>query len=145
MQQKSLSILHHIGGLHNLWDGLCQHMKSLILLWRSMGTSYWPRVPRRTCFWSSLMEQQRDCDFSVIGHYPTGYAIFERRLLSSKLADLATTSEGASTVPFPPCGENGHYVSSFFLLNCDPLRWARSLVFCVLLLLPESNPPAAGL
>ena len=35
------------------------------------------------------MEQQRDCDFSVIGHYPTGYAIFERRLLSSKLADLA--------------------------------------------------------
>ena len=35
------------------------------------------------------MEQQRDCDFSVIGHYPTGYAIFERRLLSSKLADPA--------------------------------------------------------
>ena len=22
-----------------------------------------------------------------------------------------------------------HYVSSFFLLNCDPLRWARSLVW----------------
>ena len=38
-----------------------------------------------------------------------------------------------------------HYVSSFFLLNCDPLRWARSLVFCALLPLPESNPPAAGL
>lgn len=35
------------------------------------------------------MEQQRDCDFSVIGHYHTGYAIFERRLLSSKLADHA--------------------------------------------------------
>ena len=35
-----------------------------------------------------------------------------------------------------------HYVSSFFLLNCDPLRWARSLVFALapLLLLSESNP-----
>ena len=33
-----------------------------------------------------------------------------------------------------------HYVSSFFLLNCDPLRWARSLVSCVPLLLSKSNP-----
>ena len=35
-----------------------------------------------------------------------------------------------------------HYVSSFFLLNCDPLRWARSLFFELtpLLLLSKSNP-----
>ena len=36
-----------------------------------------------------------------------------------------------------------HYVSSFFLLNCDPLRWARSLVF-VFPCSPLRIKPACG-
>ena len=42
-----------------------------------------------------------------------------------------TASEGANTVPFPPCGENCAMLAPSSFINCDPLRWARSLVFAL--------------
>ena len=48
------------------------------------------------------------------------------RRAGSSPATGTITSEEASTVPFPPRGENCTVLASSFL-NCGPLRWARSL------------------
>ena len=48
------------------------------------------------------------------------------RRAGSSPATGTTASEEASTVPFPPRGENCTVLASSFL-NCGPLRWARSL------------------